>query len=105
MYPSLDTMNPDPALSWNSGPICGSRGKNCSNPGGTWNCGCCVRCSVCPDLMNTTLGFTCSATDANALLRSERAAAPGSGAALLEDAAGALGCCASEKWGRRRTPA
>src|SRR5689334_13603821 len=100
-------MKPEPALSWKSGPCCcGIRGKNCSKPGGTWNCGpSCWRRSVCPDLMNTTLGFTCSATEAKASLRSDSAATLPDGAGLVVATAGALGCCADERWGRCRTPA
>src|SRR5690349_16713402 len=106
MYPSFETMKPEPALSWKSGPCCGGRGKNCSKPGGTWNWGpSCWGRSVCPDLMNTTLGFTCSATEAKASLRSESAATLPAGAGLLVATAGELGCCADERWGRCRTPA
>ena len=61
-------------------------------PGGTWNCGPCWRRSVWPDLMNTTLGFTCSATEAKASLRSESAATLPAGAGLVVATAGALGC-------------
>src|SRR5438552_15806705 len=97
-------MKPDPALSWKSGPcgICGIRGKNCSNPGGSWICGRCVCFSALPDLMKTTLGFTCSATDAKASLRLARAAAaPAEGAAGAGfETAGELGCWAEEKFGR-----
>ena len=55
--------------------------------------------SVLPDLMNTTLGLTCSATDAKASLRLASVAAP-AGAGALVVTAGALGCCAEEKLGR-----
>src|SRR6266436_9902653 len=101
-------MKPDPALSWKSGPwgACGMRGKNCSNPGGSWSCGRCSRFSVLPDLMKTTLGFTCSATEANASLRLARAATPaGDAAAAGVDTAGELGCWAEEKFGRWSRPA
>src|SRR2546422_3182542 len=95
-------MKPDPALSWKSGPwgACGMRGKNCSNPGGSWIWGRCVRFSVLPDLMKTTLGFTCSATEANASLRLARAAAPAEDAAGAGvDTAGGLGWWAGGKFG------
>ena len=72
----------------------GIRGKNCSNPGGTCICGRPRGRSVLPDLMNTTLGLTCSATDAKASLRLARAAAPAGGAVLaVADTDGVAGCC------------
>ncbi len=96
-------MKPEPALSWNSG-CCGIiRGMNCSKPGGTWSCGRSDCRSVLPDLMKTTLGFTCSATEAKASLRLDSAAAPagGAGAAAVGIAAGRVSrCWAEEKFGR-----
>ena len=54
---------------------------NCSNPGGSWNWGWSSSlASLClPDLMKTTLGFTASATEANASLRLWRLATPAGG--------------------------
>jgi Na+/proline symporter len=78
----------DPAASWNSGGcICGRRGMNSSKPGGSWSRGW-LRSSPpfrLPDFMNTTLGFTASATEAKASLRLWRL--PAAGAAAVVSAA------------------
>src|SRR2546422_858572 len=73
MYPSWDTMkpDPDPCSTWG----CRGTWKKSSNPGGRRRL---LTCSRRSDLMNTTAGFTCSATDANASPRSTAALACGS---------------------------
>jgi hypothetical protein len=64
MYPSVETMKPDPPPSWNRG--CWRKcGKNCSMPGGRRRWGAeAVRCAR----TNTTLGLTSWTTVAKASL-------------------------------------
>ena len=80
-------MKPDPAASWNSGCSCGSRGMNCSKPGGSYGRTCSLGSLCRPYLTKTKLGFTASATEAKASLRFWRPATSAGGRVAVVSAA------------------